>query len=160
MGRLYYASTAFCYPPCKAHTRSARQLRDESIVCLVRLKATREVHLINLFTLKDTAKRLCGYTVHESRYDPVNCKGIASSVSEGFLEFEGIGLKMGCTLFPGLSSLLSSGDGVPRGRSGWEGRVGPGRMGPADSQFEHMSRVGIHEIDNAHWYHRLIAIWE
>ena len=74
--------------------------RNESIVRLVRLKTTREVHLVNLFTLKDAEKCLRGYTVHESRYDPVNCEGTASSPSAGFLEFEGIGLEMRCTLFP------------------------------------------------------------
>jgi len=74
--------------------------RNEPIVRLVRLKTTGEVHLVNPFTLKDTEKCLCGYTVLESRYDPVDCEATASSPSAGLFEFEGIGLEMGCTLFP------------------------------------------------------------
>ena len=41
--------------------------RDEPIVRLVRLKTTREIHLIDLLALKDSVKRLCRYTILESR---------------------------------------------------------------------------------------------
>jgi len=45
--------------------------RDESVVRSVRLKTTREVHLVNLFALKNAEKRVYGYTMLESRHDPV-----------------------------------------------------------------------------------------
>jgi len=74
--------------------------RDEPIVRLVRLKTTREIHLIDLFAFEDTEKRLCSHTVLESRYNPVYCEGSASSAPTEFFECEGIGLEWGCRLFP------------------------------------------------------------
>jgi len=55
----------------KATLVALANFREESVVRLVRLKTTREVHLVNLFALKDTEKRLYGYTMLESRQDPV-----------------------------------------------------------------------------------------
>ena len=57
-----------------AHT----YFRDEPIVRLrVKLKITREIHLVTLFAFKDAEKRLCSYAVLESRDDPADCKGTA-----------------------------------------------------------------------------------
>jgi len=64
-------------PPCsltllaKLTLVAPANFRDEPIVRLVGLKPTREVHLVDLFAFEDTEKRLCSYTVLESRYNPV-----------------------------------------------------------------------------------------
>ena len=50
----------------KATLVALANFRDEPIVCLVRFKTTQKVHRVYLFALKDTEKRLCGYTVLES----------------------------------------------------------------------------------------------
>jgi len=50
----------------KATLVALANFRDKPIVCLVRLKTTREIHLVDLITFEDTEKRLCGYTVLES----------------------------------------------------------------------------------------------
>jgi len=84
----------------KATLVAPANFRDEPIVRLMRLKTTRKIHLVDLFTFEDTEKCLCGYTVLESRYDPVDGEGTASSPSAGFLEFEGIGLEWGSRLLP------------------------------------------------------------
>ena len=99
--------------------------RDEPIVRLVRLKSTREIHLVNLLALEVTKEGLCGYTVLESRYDPIDCEGTTSSPS---WSLRGSGWYGAAGFFPGLSYLLSSGIGIPRRRSGWEGtaRLVPG----------------------------------
>jgi len=75
--------------------------RDKPIVRLVRLKTTREIHLVDLFAFEDTEKRLCSHTVLESRYNPVQCEGTASSAPTEFFQCERIGLEWGCRLFPG-----------------------------------------------------------
>ena len=67
--------------------------RDEPIVRLVGLKTTREIHLVDLFAFEDPKKGICSYIVLESRYDPVDCGGTASSPSAGRFEFEGIWLE-------------------------------------------------------------------
>ena len=74
--------------------------RDEPIVRLVRLKTTRELHLVDLFALKDTVKRFCRYTILESRDDPVDCEGSASNFPAEFFKFEAIRLEWGCRLLP------------------------------------------------------------
>ena len=84
----------------KATLVAPANFRDKPIVCLVRLKTTREIHLVDLFTIEDAEKRLCGYTVLESRYDPVDREGAASGLPAGLFEFEGIGLEWGCWLLP------------------------------------------------------------
>ena len=82
----------------KATLVALANFRDEAIVRLVRLKTTGEVHHVDLFALKITVKRLCGYTVLESRYNPVDCEGAACNAPAKFFEFEGIGLERGCRL--------------------------------------------------------------
>ena len=74
--------------------------RDEPIVRLMRLKTTREVHLVDLFALKDTVKRFCRYTILESRDDPIDCESSASNLPAEFFKFETIGLEWGCRLLP------------------------------------------------------------
>ena len=74
--------------------------RDEPIVRLMRLKTTKEVHLVDLFALKDTVKCFCRYTILESRDDPVDCEGSASNLPAEFFKFEAIGLECGCRLLP------------------------------------------------------------
>jgi hypothetical protein len=86
--------------PAEATLVALASFRDEPIVRLVRVKTTREVHLVNLFALEDTEKCLCSYTVLESRYNPVDCEGLASTSSAKFLKFEGIGLGWSCRLLP------------------------------------------------------------
>ena len=77
----------------KATLVALANLRDEPIVRLVRFKTTSEVHLVDLFALKNAVKRFCGYIVLESRSNPVDCECAASSALAGFFEFEGIGLE-------------------------------------------------------------------
>jgi len=84
----------------KATLVAVANLRNEAIVRLMRLKTTREVHLVDLCALEGTEKRLCGHTVLEYRCDPIDCKGSASSPPAGFFEFEGIGLESCCRLLP------------------------------------------------------------
>ena len=84
----------------KATLVALANFRDEAIVRLVRLKTTGEVHHVDLFALKITVKCLYGYTVLESRYDPVDCEGAACNAPARFFEFEGIGLELGWTLLP------------------------------------------------------------
>ena len=67
------------------------KFRDKPIVCLVRRKPTGEIHLVDLFAFEDTEKCLRGYTVHESRHDPIDREGAASGLPAGLFEFEGIG---------------------------------------------------------------------
>ena len=86
--------------PAKTTLVAHAKFRDEPIVRLVRLKTTREVHLVDLFAFEDTEKRFCSYTILESHYDPVGCKGTASSSPAGCFELEGIGLEWGCRLLP------------------------------------------------------------
>ena len=84
----------------KATLVALANFRDEPIVRLVGLKTTREVHQVHLFSLEETVKRLCGYTVLESQYDPAYCEGTASSPSAVLFEFEGIRLEWSFRLFP------------------------------------------------------------
>ncbi len=89
----------FMFPPhpvtllAKATLVKRAHFRDEPIVRLVRLKTTREAHLVDLLAFKDTEKRLCSDAVLESRDDPINCKGISCNPPAGFFESEGIGLE-------------------------------------------------------------------
>jgi len=84
----------------KATLVAVANFRYEAIVRLVRLKTTWEVHLVDLFALEETEERLCGHTVNEGWYDPVDCKGAGPSLSAGLFEFEGIGLEWCCRLLP------------------------------------------------------------
>ena len=77
----------------KATLVALANFRDEPVVRLMRLKATREVHLIDFFALKDTVKRFCRYTILESRDDPVDCEGSASNLPAVFFNFEAIRLE-------------------------------------------------------------------
>ena len=86
--------------PAKSTLVAFAGFRDEPIVRLVGLKNTREVHLVDLFAFEDPKKGLCGYTVHESRYDPVDCERTASSLSAIIFEFEGIGLEWSSRFLP------------------------------------------------------------
>jgi hypothetical protein len=51
--------------PAKAALVALANFRDKPVVGLMRLKATREIHLVDLFAFEDTEKRLCGYTILE-----------------------------------------------------------------------------------------------
>jgi len=92
------------HPPCpftllaKATLVARANFRDEPIVRLVWLETTREFHLVDLFAVKNTEKRLCSYTVLERRDDPVDCECAASCPAARFLKYEGIGLEWGCRL--------------------------------------------------------------
>ena len=86
--------------PAKSTLVAVVNFRDEAIVRLMRLKTTSEVHQVDFCAIEGTEKRLCGHTILEYRYDPVNCKGSASSPPAGFFEFEGIGLEWGCGFLP------------------------------------------------------------
>ena len=97
-------------------------LRNEAIVRLMRLKTTREVHLINLFALKNTVKCLYSYAMLEGRDDPVDGEGAASCPPARCFEFEGIGLEWGCRLLP--RSIVAPFFQHWR-IMGWLGRCGP-----------------------------------
>ena len=100
-GILLILPTRFVTLLAKATFVSLAHFRDKPIVRLVRLKTTKEIHLVDLLALEITKEGLRGYTVLESRYDPVDCEGTASSLSAGLFEFEGIRSEWGCRLLPG-----------------------------------------------------------
>ena len=79
--------------PAKATLVVLTNFHDEPIVRSAGFKTTQEIHLVDLFAFEDTKKGLFSYTELECRYNPVDCKGTAPSLSAGFLEFEGIRLE-------------------------------------------------------------------
>ena len=99
-GVLLILPTRFVTLLAKATFVSLAHSRDKPIVRLVRLKTTKEIHLVDLLALEITKEGLCGYTVLESRYDPVDCEGTASSPSAGLFESEGIRSEWGRRLLP------------------------------------------------------------
>ena len=75
--------------------------RNEPIVRLVRLEATREVHPRRLFAVEVTEKSLRSHTVLESLDDPTDGEGGASGLAARVFEFEWIILEYGCRFLSG-----------------------------------------------------------